>query len=38
MSFGVRYGDMVVELTAKGVDPGGVYGQLASLPGSADQT
>lgn len=38
MSFGVRYGDMVVELTAKGVDPGWVYGQLATLPGSADQT
>ena len=34
MSFGVRYGDMVVELSAKGVDPGWVYAQLASLPGS----
>lgn len=31
MSFGVRYGDIVVEVTAKGVSPEWVYGQLTML-------
>jgi len=31
MRFGVRYGDVVVEINAKGVDPEWVYGQLMIL-------
>lgn len=33
MRFGVRYGDIVVEINAKGVDPEWVYGQLMMLNG-----
>lgn len=34
LSFGVRYGDMVVELSAKGVDPAWVYQQLQQIEGA----